>query len=112
MPSTITGRLAAALATTVVVGASAASASAAPTPANAGCPAAYERLSVTWFAPPYILPRLVDDDGNGWVCAYPLPAAVRDAACAKFDGGPPCQLKDLGLPMYQFKDDDNPAGLR
>ena len=113
MPSTITRRLGAALAASVAIaGASATGAAATPTPENGGCAAAFERLSAR-LAGPYIVPELIDVNGNanGWVCGFPLPDAARDAVCAKY-GGPACELRDAGLPMYQFKDDDNPAGAQ
>lgn len=99
-----------AAAVAAAVGLGATSAGAQETPTATGCPAAYERLAVASFGPPYALPELVDAGGNnnGYVCAFPLPDAARDATCRAF-AGPACELKKLGLPMYQFTDDDNPS---
>ncbi len=92
-------------ATAVTVAGGAAGASAEPSL----CPAAYERLTVASLeaAGPYVVPRLVDESGNnnGYVCALPLPDAARDAHCLAFPGSPACELAELGLPIYQFKDD-------
>jgi hypothetical protein len=82
------------------------------TPVATACPAAYEHLSVAALEAkgPYILPRRVDTAGNtnGLVCGLALPDSVRDADCK--NGGPvACILAQLGLPLYHFKDDDNPA---
>jgi hypothetical protein len=62
---------------------------------------------------PYILPRAVDTNGNGngYVCAFPIPDAARDADC-RSGGVIACQLKQLGLPLYHFTDDDTPASQR
>ena len=56
------------------------------------------------------MPRLVDTAGNndGYVCGLAQPDSVRDAFC-KQGGTVACQLEQLGLPHYVFKDDDNPA---
>jgi hypothetical protein len=82
------------------------------TPVETACPAGYERLTVASLEAqgPYILPRLIDTAGNnnGYVCGLALPDAVRDAVCRTV-GGPPCALQQLGLPVYDFRDDDNPA---
>ena len=82
------------------------------TPVVTGCPAGYERLSVASLeaTAPYRLPRRVDTAGNnnGSVCGHALPDSVRDADCK--NGGPvACILAQLGLPLYRFTDDDNPA---
>jgi len=82
------------------------------TPVATACPAGYERLSVASLeaAAPYRLARRVDTAGNdnGYVCGLALPDSVRDADCK--NGGPvACILAQLGLPLYHFKDDDNPA---
>lgn len=81
------------------------------TPVATGCPAGFTKLSVAWLeaAGPYKEPALIDAAGNddGYVCALALPDAVRDAWCANGRGG--CLLEQLGLPLYQFVDDDNPA---
>ena len=82
------------------------------TPVATACPAGFELLSVAALetTAPYRLPRLVDTAGNnnGWVCGHALPDSVRDADCK--NGGPvACILGQLGLPLYRFTDDDNPA---
>jgi hypothetical protein len=93
-----------------------ATASAAETPRTTSCPAGYDLRTVSSFgdfADPYILPVLVDGSGNqdGWVCVLALPDAVRDAYCRIYGpGSPPCELRDRELPIYHFKDNDNPAG--
>ena len=98
----------------VAVSATTGSASAveSATPVETGCPAGYERLSVTWFEAtgPYFLPRRVDSAGNnnGYVCARVQPDSVRDASC-KIGALNACLLQELGLPVYSFTDDDNPA---
>jgi hypothetical protein len=82
------------------------------TPVATACPAGYEHLSVASLeaAGPYIVPRRVDTAGNnnGSVCGLALPDSVRDVHC-KLGGLVACQLAQLGLPLYQFTDDDNPA---
>ena len=82
------------------------------TPVATACPAGYEHLSVASLeaAGPYVLPRLVDTDGNdnGYVCGLAQPDSVRDAFCRQ-GGTIACLLQQLGLPHYVFKDDDNPA---
>jgi hypothetical protein len=103
------GLLIAALASLAI---GAARADVSQTPIATSCPAGYERLSVTSLeaAAPYILPRLVDSAGNnnGYVCGLALPDSVRDVHC-KHGGSVACILAQLGLPLYNFKDDDNPA---
>jgi hypothetical protein len=90
------------------------------TPVATGCPAGYDRLSVASFEAtgPYRLPRLIDTsgNGNGFVCAHVRPDSIRDAICAHeirdgFEGNA-CRLEQLGLPIYLFSDDDNPASLK
>jgi hypothetical protein len=85
------------------------------TPVVTACPTGYAQLGVAWFEAtgPYYLPRLVDTAGNGdgFVCALAQPDSVRDAFC-KQGGVVACQLAELGLPHYLFKDDDNPASVR
>lgn len=82
------------------------------TPVATACPAGYELLSVASLeaAGPYILPRRVDTAGNnnGYVCGLALPNSVRDAM-SMIGGGNSCNLAQLGLPIYLFVDDDNPA---
>jgi hypothetical protein len=84
----------------------------AQTPVATACPAGYELLSVASLEAtgPYILPRRVDTAGNnnGYVCGLALPDSVRDATC-RISGGNACNLAQLGLPVYHFIDDDNPA---
>ena len=64
-------------------------------------------------AGPYVRPRRVDTPGNnnGLVCGHALPDSVRDADC-KHGGPVACLLEQLGLPLYLFIDDDNPAGSK
>ena len=85
------------------------------TPVATACPAGYAQLSVVSLeaAGPYYLPRLVDTAGNndGYVCGLAQPDSVRDAFC-KQGGVVACQLAQLGLPHYLFKDDDNPASQK
>ncbi len=100
------------IAVVLTVAAGTAGAGLSQTPVETGCPAGYERLAVASLEAqgPHILPRLVDTEGNnnGYVCGLVLPEAVRDAVCRTF-GGPACALQQLGPPVYNFKDDDNPA---
>jgi hypothetical protein len=101
-----------AVAATALAAISAATATAAETPLTTACPAGYELLAVASLEAqgPYILPRRVDTAGNdnGYVCGLALPDAVRDATCM-IGGGNACNLQALGLPVYNFTDDDNPA---
>jgi hypothetical protein len=82
------------------------------TPIATACPAAFDLLPVAGFEAqgPYMLPRLVDTAGNqdGLVCALQLPDAARDADCMR-GGQIACILEQLGLPLYHFVDNDNPA---
>jgi hypothetical protein len=82
------------------------------TPLATACPAGYQHLSVAALeaSAPYILPRRVDTAGNdnGLVCGLALPNSVRDEDC-KNGGLVACILGQLGLPIYHFTDDDNPA---
>src|SRR4051812_28219053 len=84
-------------------------------PVTTACPAAFAHLSVAALevAGPYILPRRVDMAGNinGSVCGLALPDSVREVHC-KLGGLVACVLAQLGLPLYEFKDDDNPASER
>ncbi len=91
------------------VGAGTASAS----PVANGCPAAFDARPVSSFGEPYRLPPLVDGsgNGNGTVCAFPLPDAVRDAGC-RAGGVIDCELQQLGLPVYRFVDDVIPEAAR
>lgn len=96
------------------VAATALPATATKTPLTTGCPAGYELLSVESLEAqgPYLVPRRVDEPGNnnGLVCGLALPDANRDARCLAF-GGNACILQELGLPRYNFIDDDNQAAL-
>ena len=102
--------LIAAVAAAIVVGT--ASADVSQTPVETGCPAGYELLSVVSLeaAGPYLAPRRVDTAGNnnGYVCGLALPDSVRDAFCETV-GPNACNLAPLGLPIYHWTDDDNPA---
>jgi hypothetical protein len=80
------------------------------TPVVTGCPAGYSLFVVG--TPPYRVPGFLDStanggNGDGLVCALVLPDAVRDAFCANGRGG--CLLEQLGLPLYLFTEDNNPA---
>jgi len=82
----------------------------AATPVVTGCPAGYSLFAVG--TPPYKVPAQLDNpanggNGDGYVCALALPDAVRDAFCANGRGG--CLLEHLGLPLYEFAEDTNPA---
>ena len=74
---------------------------AAATPVENGCPAANAPISVAQLeaSGPYQVPRRIDDpanggNGDGWVCAFPLPDTV-------FGG--------LGFTVYQFHENNLPA---
>jgi hypothetical protein len=90
----------------------AATATAAVTPLTTACPAGYELLAVADLEAqgPYFVARLVDTAGNdnGYVCGFARPDAVRDARCM-IGHLNACKLQELGLPIYIFIDDDNPA---
>jgi hypothetical protein len=100
------------IAVAVPVAAGTARADVSQTPVTTACPTGFDRLSVAALEAigPYYLPRLVDTAGNnnGYVCGHAQPDSVRDAFC-KQGGTVACQLAQLGLPHYLFKDDDNPA---
>jgi hypothetical protein len=86
----------------------------AATPVATGCPAGFSLFAVP--APgtsPYRLPARLDNpanggNGDGFVCALRLPEAVVAAYCNHHEPGA-CQLLQLGLPLYQFTEDTNPA---
>ncbi len=104
--------LAAATALALAVPASAL-ADSSQTPVATGCPAGYEHVLVSSFpSPPYQMPARVDAAGNdnGWICAQPLPEAVAVAYCLNYEPKA-CTLVELGLPLYNFIDDNNPAHL-
>ena len=74
-----------------------ASANVSPVPANAGCPTAFQLLSVSALEAtgPYIDPRIVDQAGNdnGLVCGFPLPPGRAKADC-QTGGTVACHLGD------------------
>lgn len=81
------------------------------TPVVTGCPAGFQHLTVASLPnPPYRMPARLDAAGNnnGYICALALPMAVVDAYCRNLEPGA-CYLEQLGLPLYQFLDDNNPA---
>jgi hypothetical protein len=101
--------------TTVAVAVLAASACGTASANNSGntdCPAGFQRLSVTYLESigPYIGPAYVDQRGNnnGYVCGLQLPTGREQADCQS-GGMIACQLIQLGLPIYNFTDDDVPA---
>lgn len=109
--------LALAVTATAAVAAGSAGADVSQTPVATGCPAGYAHPSVASLlaAGPYFLAAALDSpsnggNGNGYVCAHALPDAVRDAACARGDAAA-CVLQQLGQPLYDLKDDSNPASL-
>jgi hypothetical protein len=91
------------MAGTALLALSAAPVLAQDTPVENGCPASTQLYSVAWLATqgPYRLPAALDDpanggNGDGYVCAFPLPEAVSTAK------GAPVQL-------YQFFENNLPA---
>jgi len=63
----------------------------ATTPVQNGCPASSELISVAYLESvgPYQLPGRLDDpanggNGDGWVCAFPLPTAMSTAQGVTF----------------------------
>jgi hypothetical protein len=102
--------LLATLVSAAAVGVGVASADVSQTPVATGCPASFSLFSIS--TPPYKVPAQLDSlanggNGDGYVCAHAFPDAVRDAFCANGRGG--CLLELLGLPLYNFTEDDNPA---
>jgi hypothetical protein len=92
------------------VAAETAGADVSQTPVATGCPAGFSLFTVG--TPPYKVPGQLDNpanggNGDGLVCAHAFPDAVRDAFCATGRGG--CLLEQLGLPLYEFAEDNNPA---
>src|SRR2546422_5911702 len=82
----------------------------AATPVVTGCPAGYSLFAVG--TPPYKVPAQLDNpanggNGDGYVCAHAFPDAARNALCSARGEG--CLLEQLGLPLYQFTEDNNPA---
>lgn len=76
-------------------------AAAASTPVENGCPASTELISVAELeaSGPYQLPGRLDDpanggNGDGWICAFPLPEAVDFGA---------------GIQIYQFFENNSKA---
>ena len=87
-----------------------ASADVSRTPVATGCPAGFSLFAVGTF--PYKVPARLDNPANGgngdsYLCALALPDAVRDAFCSARGEG--CLLEQLGLPLYLFAEDNNPA---
>ena len=72
----------------------------AANPVDDGCPASTDLISVEYLESvgPYGLPRQLDEGGNGdgWVCAFPLPDAMAAAMGAPFT-------------IYQFFENNLPA---
>ncbi len=71
------------------------------TPVENGCPASTELTSVAQLeaSGPYQLPGILDDpanggNGDGWICAFPLPEAVDFGA---------------GIQIYQFFENNSKA---
>jgi hypothetical protein len=71
-------------------------------PSLPGCPAAFELMSVAALEAqgPYKLSRIVDTAGNG--------DGYAESDCTH-GGTVACLLEQLGLPVYHFIDNDNPA---
>ncbi len=82
------------------------------TPVVTGCPAGYDHVAVSSFPAQYQMPARIDAAGNdnGWICAQQLPEAVVAAYCLNLEPKA-CNLLELGLPLYNFMDDNNPAQL-
>jgi hypothetical protein len=75
----------------------------AANPVDDGCPASTELISVAWLESqgPYQLPGRLDDpanggNGDGYVCAFPLPEAMAEAQGAT-------------VTIYQFFENNLPA---
>jgi hypothetical protein len=102
------------VAAVAALGAGAARADVPQTPITTACPAAFAVLSVSALEAqgPYKSPRLIDTagNGNGEVCGFPLPDGYRAADC-RIGGTIACILERLGLPVYEFTDDDSPAAV-
>ncbi len=89
---------------TVLLALSAAPVLATTTPVDNGCPASTQLYSVAWLESqgPYRVPAMLDNpanggNGDGYVCAFPLPEAVADA-------------HDAAVPiLYQFFENNLPA---
>lgn len=83
----------------------------ASTPVTTGCPAGYSLFSI--YRPHYGVPAQLDSLANGGngdqeVCAHQLPEAVVAAYCNNHEPRA-CTLLQLGLPLYQFREDNSPA---
>jgi hypothetical protein len=78
-----------------------------------GCPDGFQLFSLDHFTgTPYVLPAIVDHLGNNnrYVCGNEMPPAVATKRCKlEGPGTPACQLIQLGLPVYNFTDDDVPG---
>ena len=81
-------------------------------PSLPGCPAAFELMRVLSLEAqgPYKLSRIVDTAGNGdgYVCTRVRPDGYAESDCTH-GGTVACLLEQLGLPVYHFIDNDNPA---
>jgi hypothetical protein len=106
----LTGRCALGLAAmTAAVAAStlgAGMANALPAQTGDACPSAFTQVSVDAFGEPYTFTTALDQfgNGNGYICVFPLPDAVRNAYCTA-GRQVACELEALGLPFYSFLDD-------
>ena len=98
--------------TVAVLAASGGGTASADNSGNTNCPAGFQRLSVSYLESigPYIAPAYVDQHGNnnGYVCGRPVPAGRAKADC-KVGSTVACELIELGLPGYNFRDDDVPS---
>ena len=76
------------------------------------CPEAFELTSVAALEAqgPYKLGAIVDTAGNndGYVCTRVRPDGYAESDC-RGGGTIACELIALGLPVYHFIDNDNPA---
>ncbi len=101
-------------ASATAVGVHTASADVSQTPVETGCPAGFSLFAVPVpGTSPYGLPARLDDpanggNGDGYVCALQLPIAVVAAYCNHLEPRA-CRLEELGLPLYEFTEDNNPA---
>lgn len=82
------------------------------TPSVPGCPTAFDLVSVAALDAqgPYKLSHIVDAAGNndGYVCTRVRPDGYAESDC-RGGGTIACELIALGLPVYHFIDNDNPA---
>ena len=86
--------------------AASATAAFATTPVDNGCPASAPLTSVAALEAtgPYQLPRSLDNpanggNGDGWICAFPLPQAVSEG-------------QGFAFTIYQFFENNLPASGR